>query len=40
VGLRLTKQRHFSLRADAARRNSGLSNDKTWFWHLSAQAAF
>jgi hemolysin activation/secretion protein len=40
VGLRLTKQRHFSVRADAARRNSGLSNDKTWFWHLSAQAAF
>jgi hypothetical protein len=24
----------------AARRKSGLSNDKTWFWHLSAQAAF
>jgi hemolysin activation/secretion protein len=39
-GLRLSKARQFHLRADVARRNNGLSADKRWLWHVSAQIAF
>ena len=40
LGLRLSKARQFHVRADVARRNNGLSTDKRWLWHVSAQIAF
>jgi hemolysin activation/secretion protein len=40
LGMRLNAGRNFSLRADVARRNNGLSDDKRWLWQVSAQMAF